>query len=113
MNFEKVKDAILKFRDDRDRKQFHNPKDLAEAISIESWELLEKFLRKSQEESRNIAKNNPDVKDEVADIFNYLILFADNCNIDLESSILDKIKHNNKKYSIEKAKGRSDKYTKL
>lgn len=49
MDFNKIKNAILKFRDERDWKQFHNPKDLATAISIEAWELQEKFLRKSQE----------------------------------------------------------------
>lgn len=113
MNFEKVKNAILKFRDERDRKQFHNPKDLAEAISIEAGELLEKFLRKSKEESHNIGKNDPDVKDELADILNYLILFADICNIDIEQATINKIEKNNNKYPVEKSKGKSDKYTKL
>lgn len=54
MNYEKIRDAILKFRDDRDWEQFHNPKDLATALSIEASEVEECFLWKSQEESYEI-----------------------------------------------------------
>ena len=54
MNYEKIRDAILKFRDDRDWEQFHNPKDLATALSIEASEVEESFLWKSQEESYEI-----------------------------------------------------------
>ncbi len=113
MNFEKVKAKIFAFRDERDRKQFHNPKDLATAISIEAGELQEKFLWKSQEDSYTIGKNDTEVHDEFADIFNYLLLFADACDIDIERTVLAKIEQNAKKYSVEKAKGKSDKYNKL
>ena len=113
MDYEKIRDIILKFRNDRDRKQFHNPKDLATALSIEASELEECFLRKSQEESYEIWKNDPKVREEVADVFNYLILFAETCWIDLEKEVLAKIEKNNQKYPVEKAKGKSDKYTKL
>jgi hypothetical protein len=54
MNYEKIREVILKFRDDRDWKQFHNPKDLATALGIEASELEEMFLRKSQEDSYEI-----------------------------------------------------------
>lgn len=113
MNYEKIRDIILKFRNDRDWEQFHNPKDLATAISIEASELDECFLWKSQEQSYEIWKNDPKVREEVADVFNYLILFAETCWIDLEKEVLGKIEKNNQKYPVEKAKGKSDKYTKL
>lgn len=113
MDYEKIKDAILDFRDARDWKQFHNPKDLATAIAIEAWELQEVFLRKSQQDSYEIWKNDPKVKEEFADIFNFMVLFAEECWIDIEKEVLAKIEKNNQKYSVEKAKGKSDKYDKL
>ena len=64
MNYENLRKAILDFRDARDWKQFHNPKDLATAISIEAWELQELFLWKSQEDSYEIWKNSNEVKEE-------------------------------------------------
>ncbi len=113
MDYEKIRDAILDFREKRDWKQFHNPKDLATAIAIEAAELQEVFLRKSQQDSYEIGKNDPHVKEEFADIFNYMVLFADECWIDIEKEVLSKLEMNNQKYSVEKAKWRSDKYDKL
>lgn len=113
MDYEKIRNALIKFRDDRDWKQFHNPKDLATALCIEASELEELFLWKSQEDSYEIWKNDPKVKEEFADVFNYLVLFAEACWIDIEEAVLSKIEKNWQKYPVEKAKGRSDKYTKL
>ena len=113
MNYEKIRHEILDFTERRDWRQFHNPKDLATALSIEASELEELFFWKSQEESYEIWKNDPKVKEEIADVFNYLVLFAETCWIDLEKEVLDKIEKNNQKYPVEKAKGKSDKYTKL
>lgn len=113
MNLENIKKEILAFREARDWKQFHNPKDLATAIAIEAWELQEKFLWKSQEKSYEIWKNDPEVHEEFADILNYLILFAEECNIDVEKVMMDKINKNNAKYSVEKSKWSSEKYNKL
>ena len=113
MDYEKIKKEILDFREKRDWKQFHNPKDLATAISIEAAELEELFLWKSQEESYKIWKEDPKVKEEFSDIFNYMVLFAEECGIDIEKEVLAKIEKNNQKYSVEKSKGKSDKYTKL
>ena len=113
MDYEKIKNEILDFREKRDWKQFHNPKDLATAISIEAAELEEVFLWKSQEESYKIWKEDPKVKEEFADIFNFMVLFAEECGIDIEKEVLAKIEKNNQKYSVEKSKGKSDKYTKL
>ena len=113
MDFNKLKEKIISFRDDREWRQFHNPKDLASAISIEASELQEKFLWKSQEESYIIWEKDKEVHEEFADIFNYMILFAEECNIDIEKEVLAKIEKNNKKYSVEKSKGSCEKYTKL
>ena len=113
MDYEKIRNEILDFTEKRDWKQFHNPKDLATAISIEASELEEAFLRKSQEDSYKIWKEDPKVKEEFADIFNYMVLFAEECGIDIEKEVLAKIEKNNQKYSVEKSKGKSDKYTKL
>lgn len=113
MDFEKLREKILNFRDERDWKQFHNPKDLATAIAIEAAELQEKFLWKSQEESYEMWKNDAEIHEEFADIMNFMILFAEECWIDIEKAVLDKIEKNSKKYSIEKAKWNSNKYNKI
>ena len=113
MDYKKIKDTILAFRDARDWRQFHNPKDLATAISIEASELEEMFLWKSQEESYKIWREDPKVGEEFADIFNFMVFFAEECWIDIEKEVLAKIEKNNQKYSVEKSKGKSDKYTKL
>lgn len=113
MNFEKIKSEILDFVEKRDWKQFHNPKDLASAISIEASELEELFLRKSQGESYEIWKNDPRVKEEFADVFSCLVMFAEECGIDIEKEVLTKLEKNRQKYPVEKAKWKADKYTEL
>jgi NTP pyrophosphatase (non-canonical NTP hydrolase) len=100
--------ALLKFRDDRDWAQFHNPKDLAIAIGAEAGELLELFLWKNAETA------NPEkVKEELADIFSFAFLLADKYGLDVKQIILDKIAANNEKYPVDKAKGSAKKYTEL
>ena len=104
-------DMILKFRDDRDWKQFHNPKDLAISISLESAELLEVFQWSGSDVSGENKKDK--IKEELADVINYCVLMADACNLDIDQIVQDKIKKNNEKYPIEKAKGKSEKYSEL
>lgn len=99
---------LRQFRDDRDWKQFHNPKDLSLALSIEASELLELFLWKSPEQA-DVSK----VKEELADVIAYALLLADNYDLDIEQIVLDKIALNEKKYPVSKAKGTSKKYTEL
>lgn len=111
MNLENIKNELIKFRDERDWKQFHNPKDLATAIAIEASELQEKFLWKSSEESYNIRKNDAEVWYEFADIMSYMILFAIESWIDIEKVMMEKIQKNAIKYPLEKSKGNSKKYT--
>ncbi len=104
-------DQIIKFRDDRDWKQFHNPKDLAISISLEAAELLEVFQWSGEEIGFDgkIEK----ISEELADVVNYCILMADACNLDLDEIVQKKIAINSKKYPVEKAKGKSDKYDQL
>lgn len=113
MDIKDLQNLVLVFRDARDRKQFHNPKDLATAIAIEAGELQEKFLWRSQEDSYDIGKNDPEVVHELADVLSNLLLFAEACGIDLEDAVIKKLNHNDKKYPVEKAKGKCIKHDKL
>ena len=108
---EETINKILKFRDDRNWKQFHNPKDLAISISLEAAELLEVFQWSGADVS-NEGKQDK-IKEELADVVNYCVLMADACELDLDEIVQEKIKINERKYPVEKAKGRRDKYDKL
>ena len=107
-DIQEITEALIKFRDERDWAQFHNPKDLALAISIESSELLEEFLWKKSEDA-----NAENIKDELADVLTYSFLLAEKYGFDIKEIVFDKIKKNNEKYPIEKAKGTALKYNKL
>ncbi|MCO5950496.1 nucleotide pyrophosphohydrolase [Mucilaginibacter flavidus] len=100
--------ALLDFRDERDWAQFHNAKDLALALSIEAAELNELFLWKKPEDA-NIEK----IKDELADVFGYVLLLADKYNLDLIEIMTRKIQKNAEKYPVDKAKGNAKKYNEL
>lgn len=102
---------ILKFRDDRDWKQFHNPKDLAISISLEAAELLEVFQWSGTDVS-NEGKQEK-IKEELADVLKYCVLMADACGLDIDEIVQEKIKVNNEKYPVSKAKGKKEKYNKL
>ena len=102
---------ILKFRDDRDWKQFHNPKDLAISISLEAAELLEVFQWSGTDVS-NEGKQEK-IKEELADVLNYCVLMSDACGLDIDEIVQEKIKVNNEKYPVSKAKGKKEKYNKL
>jgi NTP pyrophosphatase (non-canonical NTP hydrolase) len=104
-DFKNITDLLIKFRDERDWKQFHNSKDLALAISIEAAELNELFLWKSNEDV-----NKERLKEELADIFSFALLLAEKHKLDVPSIIKDKMKLNGKKYTVEKAKGSAKKY---
>ena len=104
-------DMILKFRDDRDWKQFHNPKDLAISISLEASELLEVFQWSGADVTCD--KKIDKIKEELADVINYCFLMADACSLDVDQIVQEKIKRNNEKYPVEKARGKSEKYDEL
>ena len=101
-------DIIVKFTEERDWDQFHNPKDLALALSIEASELNQLFLWKPAEQA-----NREKVKEELADVLNYAFLLADKYKFDISQIILDKIQQNAKKYPVSKAKGTAKKYNEL
>jgi NTP pyrophosphatase (non-canonical NTP hydrolase) len=103
-----VKEQIKAFVKEREWEQFHNAKDLALALSIEAAELNECFLWKSHNEAK-VDK----VKDELADILIYAILFADKYGFDIPEIIVEKIEKNAAKYPADKAKGNAKKYTDL
>jgi NTP pyrophosphatase (non-canonical NTP hydrolase) len=102
---------ILQFRDERDWKQFHNPKDLAISISLEAAELLEVFQWSG--EDVKCTENIDKIKEELADVVNYCVLMSDACGLDLDEIVLEKIKRNNEKYPVDKAYGSKEKYNKL
>ena len=98
-------DEIVNFINDRDWDQFHSPSNLAKSISIEAGELLECFLWSDEE------YNLDDVKDELADVLVYCIDLANKLNLDIDEIIMAKMQKNKEKYPVEKAKGKSKKYT--
>lgn len=100
--------SLLSFRNDRDWAQFHNPKDLAIALSVEAGELLELFLWKDSEDA-NIEK----VKEELADVFAFAFLLADKYGFNVSEIVTEKMATNAKKYPVEKAKGTAKKYNEL
>ncbi|MDP4644616.1 MAG: nucleotide pyrophosphohydrolase [Opitutales bacterium] len=113
---QEIKDRALAFTKERDWEQFHSPKNLSMAISAEAAELMEHFLWQTPEQSREDAcseKLQAKVKEELADIFLFAIQFANMTGIDISAAIEAKIKRNGEKYPVEKARGRSDKYTDL
>ncbi|KOP30896.1 nucleotide pyrophosphohydrolase [Exiguobacterium sp. BMC-KP] len=102
---------ILKFRNDRDWQQFHNPKDLALSLSLEASELLELFQWKTSEEA--VEKDLGKMKDELADVITYALLFANETGIDVLSAVKQKMMKNDEKYPVEKAFGVNEKYNEL
>jgi NTP pyrophosphatase (non-canonical NTP hydrolase) len=111
-----LKDRILAFREERDWKQFHKPKDLALALGIEASELSELFLWKDNDKVEAMA-GEPDsveaVADELADVLIYAVLLADHFDIDLLEAAGRKLDKNSKKYPVAKSKGNAKKYTEL
>lgn len=104
-------ERVLKFRDDRNWKQFHTPKDLAISICLESSELLEVFQWSGSDTV--CAEKDDEIKEELADVLSYCILMADVCGLDLDEIIQNKVRVNEEKYPVEKAYGSKEKYTKL
>ncbi|MEK7070380.1 MAG: nucleotide pyrophosphohydrolase [Patescibacteria group bacterium] len=113
-DIKKLTKKIIKFRKDRDWEQFHTPKDLAVSLSLEAGEVLEHFQWKnSREIEEHIKDNKEEIGDELADVFNYLLLMAHDFKIDLAKAAEKKINKSAQKYPIAKSKGRHTKYNKL
>lgn len=107
-DIKEVTEVLLKFRDERNWAQFHNPKDLALALNIEAAELLESFLWKSSEQA-----DVESVKDELADVFAFAFLLAEKYNFNVKQIVLEKIEKNALKYPVSKSTGNAKKYTEL
>ena len=103
-----ITEELIKFRNERDWEQFHNPKDLALAINVEAGELLELFLWKSPDEVKK-----EKVKEELDDILAFAFLLAEKYEFNVKQIVLDKIKLNGEKYPVDKAKGTAKKYDEL
>ena len=109
--YKKVVEELIKFRNERDWQQFHDSKNLALAISIEAAELNELFLWKKGDE---VEKVNPEkLKEELADVLAFSFLLAEKHGLDIFDIILEKIKKNDAKYPVDKAKGTATKYDEL
>ena len=113
MDLKKIRNRLRNFATDRDWEQFHTPKNLAMALTVEVSELLEIFQWSLDGGQDVIENSKEEIESEIADIFNYLVKLVDLLDIDLEKIALKKIDLNSKKYPIEKSKGKSLKYTEL
>lgn len=111
MSFEEAAARAIRFREDRDWAQYHNPKDLAISIGIEAAELLEVFQWSGVD--LEVMRKADKAKEELADIMIYCIYLADKLGISIEDTINDKIDSNEKKYPVEKSRGNAKKYTEL
>ena len=102
---------VLQFRDERNWRQYHNPKDLALSLSLEASELLEVFQWSGGDLYCEEKKEK--IREELADVLMYGIYMADACGLDLDEIVLQKLKRNEEKYPVEKAFGKKEKYTEL
>lgn len=106
-------ETILEFRDERDWQQFHTPRNLAAALSVEAAELQELFLWEGGDEGGDRSETPESQRDEIADVLIYALLFCHETGIDAERAIRRKLEKNRRRYPVEKARGRSVKYTEL
>ena len=105
---------IIKFRDERDWKQFHNPKDLAISLTLEASEVLEHFQWKDKEEVEEyIQTHKIEIGEELADVLYWVLLISHDLDINILKALDKKLDINASKYPVEKAKGKHTKYNKL
>ena len=109
--YKQITEKLIQFRDDREWSQFHDSRNLALALMLEASELNELFLWKKDDEIENISQER--LKEELADVLCYAVLLAEKHNLDIFDIMDEKIKKNNEKYPVEKAKGSSKKYNEL
>jgi NTP pyrophosphatase (non-canonical NTP hydrolase) len=109
-----ITEKLIEFRKARDWEKFHSPKDIAISLALEAAEVLEHFQWKSESEIKAyIASNKSEIGEELADVFNWILLLSHDLNIDILKAAEEKIEINGKKYPVEKSKGKATKYTKL
>lgn len=113
-DIKRLQGALRAFAAERDWDQFHSPKNLAAALSVEAAELLEIFQWLTEEESQNLGSKQVEaVREEIADVFLYLLRLADRVGVDVLAAAEAKLARNAEKYPVHRAKGRRDKYTDL
>jgi NTP pyrophosphatase (non-canonical NTP hydrolase) len=113
-DIKKLTEKIIKFRDERDWKQFHNPKDVALSLVLEAGEVVEHFQWKNKEEiDKYIETNKADIGEELADVLYWVLLMSHDLKIDILDALDKKIKKNEERYPLEKARGKHTKYNKL
>lgn len=113
---QELSSMIVKFRDEREWKKYHTPRNLAISLVIELGELLEHFQWKDDDEILKLVKDpgkREAIEEELADVAIYLLLLANELDVDLESAILTKLKKNEEKYPVNLVKGKYVKYTEL
>jgi len=109
-----LREALRQFAAEREWEQFHTPKNLAIALSIEASELLEHFLWAADDDSGHLTpEKHQKIGDEAADVLLYLVRLADKLGIDLLEAAKSKMERNAEKYPVSKARGSSKKYTEL
>ena len=112
MTLEEMAARLLTFRTERDWEQFHNPKDQVLSLVLEATELLELTQwRQGDALADHLKQNREAVSDELADVLGWVLLIANDQGIDLTKAFAAKMAKNEKKYPVEQAKGRADKYT--
>lgn len=113
-DIQKLTDVIVKFRDERDWKKFHNPKDTSLSLVLEAAEVMEHFQWKNDEEMRQYIKSHKkQLGEELSDVLYWVLLMSHDLEIDIVSAFKSKIKVSEKKYPVIKAKGNHKKYTEL
>jgi dCTP diphosphatase len=113
-DLDELSELIKAFRDARDWKQFHTPRNLAESLVLEASEVLEHFQWKTDEEiNQHFIKHKEEFAHELADVLNYILLLADAVDVNLENALRSKLKLSEMKYPIHKVKGKHIKYTDL
>lgn len=113
-DIKKLTEKIIKFRDARDWKQFHNPKDVALSLVLEATEVLEHFQWKAQKEIEEYIKTNKDdIGEELADVLYWVLLMNHDLKLDTAKVLEKKIMKNERKYPVDRVKGKHTKYNKL
>ena len=113
-SLDELQKSVVKFRDARDWKQFHNPKDMALSLTLEAAEVLEHFQWKNKEDvNEYLKKHTGDVAEELADVMYWVLLMSNDMKIDIAKAFEEKLKKNGEKYPVAKAKGKYTKYTEL
>ena len=111
-NINELTRQIVAFRDARDWKQFHNPKDVALSLVLEAAELMEHFQwKKPEETARHVVRAREEIGDELADVLYWVLLMSHDLKIDMAAALQKKLKKNAVKYPVAKARGSAAKYT--